>query len=134
MAEQASWREQFDARQQKEIAFAEVYARDFAHGTEGHNARLIIAKMAALLDGHDLFGPDMIEALAEYAHNSWSGWTEWMFEKWDQTHGSGETFQARWKRQLKTPYSSLSEQEKESDRKEARRILATIMVQMAIVR
>lgn len=44
------WRNNFDERQQKEIAFDEIYAAQFAHGTEGHNARLVIAKMAKLLD------------------------------------------------------------------------------------
>lgn len=45
-----SWIDNFDERQQKEIAFCELYASDFSHGTDGHNAKLIIAKMATLLD------------------------------------------------------------------------------------
>jgi hypothetical protein len=51
--ENLDWREIFDDRQQKEIALAEIYARDFAHGTTGHNALLVIAKMAAMLDKLD---------------------------------------------------------------------------------
>lgn len=39
-----------DERQHKEIAFAEVYTRDFHHGTTGHNALLLIARLALLLD------------------------------------------------------------------------------------
>jgi hypothetical protein len=69
----------------------------------------------------------VIEALAEYAHRAWAGWTEWMFEKWDQTHSSGETFQTRWKRQIVTSYAELSEVEKDSDRQEARAMIAAIV-------
>lgn len=46
-----SWESNFTEREMKEIKLAEVYARDFAHGTTGHNALMIIAKMAALLNG-----------------------------------------------------------------------------------
>lgn len=45
-----AWETHFDERQRKEIAFCLVYADDFAHGTDGHNIRLIVAKMARLLD------------------------------------------------------------------------------------
>jgi hypothetical protein len=45
-----SWLDNFDDRQNKEIVFCEVYVKDFNHGTDGHNAKLIIAKMAELLD------------------------------------------------------------------------------------
>lgn len=44
------WLEQFDERQRKEIEFALLYANQFAHGTDGHNAKIIIARMAAMLD------------------------------------------------------------------------------------
>lgn len=44
------WEQEFDERARKEITFSRLYAADFHHGTEGHNAKLIIAKMAELLD------------------------------------------------------------------------------------
>lgn len=44
------WREELDERQHKELAFAEVYASAFAHGTDGHHRLLLIAKLAHLLD------------------------------------------------------------------------------------
>lgn len=47
------WRKHFDERQQKEIDFAFVYVRDFHHGTDGHNAKLIIAKMAEILTNQE---------------------------------------------------------------------------------
>jgi hypothetical protein len=46
-----SWENHFTPREIQEIKFAEIYAKDFAHGTTGHNALMIIAKMAALLNG-----------------------------------------------------------------------------------
>jgi hypothetical protein len=44
------WRGQLDQRQNKEVDFCQLYLRDFAHGTDGHNAKIIIAKLAQLLD------------------------------------------------------------------------------------
>jgi len=44
------WIENFDERQKKEIEFAKLYADKFDHGTDGHNAKLIMAKMAKMLD------------------------------------------------------------------------------------
>lgn len=44
------WETHFDERQRKEISFCLLYADDFAHGTDGHNIRLIVAKLARLLD------------------------------------------------------------------------------------
>ena len=68
----------------------------------------------------------LVERLAALAHEQWSGWVEWMFEKWDETHASGETYQARWRRQMSTSYAELSEAEKENDRIEARKVLAVL--------
>lgn len=65
----------------------------------------------------------VIEHIADCMHQLWAGWTAWMLSNWSETHPSGERFQARWQRQMATPYSSLSEQEKESDRHVARRLL-----------
>ena len=45
-----NWLNQFDERQQKEIEFSILYLNQFEHGTDGHNAKVIIAKMAALLN------------------------------------------------------------------------------------
>lgn len=48
--ETKEWRKKFDERQLKEIDFCLLYAKDFRHGTEGHNGKMIIAKLAMLLD------------------------------------------------------------------------------------
>ncbi len=67
------------------------------------------------------------EKLANYAHHAWSGWMEYLFKKGCyNTDGSftiPKSFVERWSRQMHTPYSELSEQEKDSDRKEADEML-----------
>lgn len=79
------------------------------------------------------------EELAEYAHEAWSGWMKYMFEKgaltttWDikerrtvQTFHLPYQFVERWQRQMNTPYADLPESEKESDRAEADKMLEII--------
>lgn len=44
------WLKLFDERQVNEIHFDYFYAEKYAHGTDGHNARMIIARMTELLD------------------------------------------------------------------------------------
>lgn len=81
---------------------------------------------------------DKREQLAEYAHEAWSGWMKYQFEKMtfrpvQHIDGSSEGMWVmpawaveRWQRQMNTPYAELPESEKESDRKEADRMLAII--------
>lgn len=79
------------------------------------------------------------EALAEYAHNAWSGWMKYMFEKGNfvQRPSIGGNLTAtetvyvmpawaveRWTRQMNTAYADLTEEEKASDRKEADEMIA----------
>jgi len=45
-----NWLNNFDERQRKEIEFSIVYLNQFEHGTDGHNAKVIIAKMADMLN------------------------------------------------------------------------------------
>lgn len=44
------WKKAFDERQLKEIEFCRLYTKNFNHGTVGHNEKIIIAKLADLLD------------------------------------------------------------------------------------
>lgn len=62
----------------------------------------------------------LTERLAALAHEQWAGWTEYLLANLDDVHIQG------WRRQIATPYVELSEHEKESDRKEARRVLAVL--------
>ncbi|MCK4824813.1 hypothetical protein KA005_54180 [bacterium] len=78
----------------------------------------------------------MREKLAELCHKQWSGWMEYLFSKCEVENISdiyGSVIKQniimpawgvkRWKKQMNTPYQKLSEEEKESDRKEADRFL-----------
>ena len=68
-----------------------------------------------------------IERLAEEAHNAWSGWMRYLFEKSITNDDGTCTIPVwaveRWTRQMNTPYADLPESEKESDRTEAKRYL-----------
>lgn len=71
---------------------------------------------------------ELREALADYAHEAWSGWMEYLFSKSTPNPGGTWTMPAwaanRWLRQMETPYAELPEGEKESDRAEADKMLA----------
>lgn len=70
------------------------------------------------------------DTLAEYAHTAWSGWMEYLYAKSQRNDDGTVTIPAdlakRWWRQMNTPYDLLSDAEKESDKKEARAILALL--------
>ncbi len=73
----------------------------------------------------------LIEYLAKNAHESWSGWMRYLFSKLirDGYNGAAiipENLVERWKRQSTTAYADLPEEEKASDREEARKILQAI--------
>lgn len=45
-----TWWIDLSERERQEIEFAEIYAEDFGHGTDGHNRLNLIATLAAYLD------------------------------------------------------------------------------------
>ncbi len=57
------------------------------------------------------------ERLADLEHEQWTHWTRHLLD-----HATPENV-ARWRRQCETPYSALTESEKESDREWADRVL-----------
>jgi hypothetical protein len=63
---------------------------------------------------------DLLEQLAALEHEQWARWTEHMLNNLTPDNI------ARWQQQIATPYASLSEREKESDREWARKILALL--------
>jgi hypothetical protein len=71
-----------------------------------------------------------VEALADASHAAWSGWMEHLFGKSTDNEDGSVTIPAeqveRWKRQVATPYAELSDEEKESDREEARKYVAAL--------
>ena len=72
----------------------------------------------------------LIEELAEYAHNAWAGWMQYLFSKCerrtDMTYLVPLWAVDRWWRQMQTDYSDLPDNEKESDRVEARKMLSIV--------
>lgn len=70
------------------------------------------------------------ERLADYAHDAWSGWMKYLFGKcYVTTLGTAimpKWAVEQWHRQMNTKYADLSEEEKDSDRKEADRMLKIV--------
>lgn len=50
MTTEETWMDKLDDRSRKEVELARLYAKDFHHGTAGHNGYMLIAKLAELLD------------------------------------------------------------------------------------
>lgn len=72
---------------------------------------------------------EVLERLAALEHDQWSGWMKYMFSKCTEEDGKTiipAELVERWKRQMETPYDELPEEEKESDRVEARKVLAIV--------
>ncbi len=71
------------------------------------------------------------ERLAELCHKQWSGWMDYLFSKgtFDFPGGTWTMPQwavERWRRQAMTPYAELSQEERDSDGKEADRFIALL--------
>ena len=58
------------------------------------------------------------ERLADVEHEQWAHWTKYMLDNLTEKNI------ARWRTQIATPYSELTEKEKDSDREWADRVLA----------
>lgn len=71
------------------------------------------------------------EQVADYAHEAWAGWIRYMFglalHNADGTLTLPAQSVERWTRQASTPYADLPEDEKASDRREARKILDIVI-------
>lgn len=79
-------------------------------------------------------GVEVRENLAKLCHAQWSGWMKYLFSKSEILENGDKGDMAvipewavqRWKRQMETSYENLTDAEKDSDRKEADRILKII--------
>lgn len=67
---------------------------------------------------------DLIEKLADIEHQRWSDWQKYLHKVYEDR--KLDEFIPRWERQIKTPYSELSEEEKQSDRDQVERYLPII--------
>lgn len=72
----------------------------------------------------------LLEELADVEHERWSHWQRYVHSKCERTADGALVIPAhlvdRWETQMNTPYSALSEEEKESDREQVRRYLPII--------
>lgn len=84
----------------------------------------------ALLEGVAMAENDLIEALSAAEHASWARWMKYLFSMCTHLPDGRLVIPGhlvvRWERQSMTDYADLSEQEKESDRKEVAHILPII--------
>ena len=72
---------------------------------------------------------DIREKIADLQHDQWVGWMKYLFSKCyfkDGCYVIPQWAQARWSRQMETPYNELPLDERDSDRKEADKVLALI--------
>jgi hypothetical protein len=72
----------------------------------------------------------LIEKLANVEHERWSHWQRYLHSKCERNSDGSLVIPAnlveQWESQMSTPYSVLSESEKESDREQVRRYLPII--------
>ena len=72
----------------------------------------------------------LMERLADVEHERWSHWQRYLHSKCERVGDGSLVIPAqlveRWESQMNTPYSALSEKEKESDREQVRRYLPII--------
>jgi len=69
---------------------------------------------------------EFIEKGADLEHDRWAKWQAYLFSKSEWTKDGyliPKKLCERWQRQIDTPYEKLSEEEKESDRKEVRKYI-----------
>ena len=59
----------------------------------------------------------LVEEIAPFEHKQWAHWTKYMLDNLTEENI------ARWRKQIDTEYKDLSEEEKESDRVWARKLL-----------
>ncbi len=76
------------------------------------------------------------EKLAAIEHERWADWQKWCHKVLRENNPSPEQgdILERWDRQIETPYSELSEREKDSDREQVDRYLPLIQAEIVKAR
>lgn len=78
---------------------------------------------------------ELREQLADVQHAIWAHWMRWQFTcgqfNEDETWTMPAVKVQRWQRQMNTPYAELTDQERESDREQADKVLAVLEQQRA---
>lgn len=70
---------------------------------------------------------NVLEQASSIQHDIWAHWMTYLLEVSSENEDGSVTIPAshveRWKRQIRTPYESLSEEERASDREQALKLL-----------
>jgi hypothetical protein len=79
---------------------------------------------------------ELVEVLAAVEHERWCHWQRFMHGKCIRQGDEGDLLipadlVKRWEKQINTPYSQLSNKEKESDREQVRRYLPLIIATLS---
>lgn len=78
---------------------------------------------------------DLLEQLAAIEHERWSHWQRYMHEKAHRNADGSLTIPAtlvdRWERLMHTPYSNLTDEERESDREQVQRYITILQLRLA---
>jgi len=79
---------------------------------------------------------EIMEKLADIEHQRWADWQKWCHKILRENCPSPELEKVlkRWDKQIATPYSELSEKEKESDREQVRRYLPILSQTLTQIR
>jgi len=75
---------------------------------------------------------ELLETLASIEHERWSHWQRYMHSKCVPQGNNGallipDVLVKQWEKQISTPYSDLTDEEKESDREQVRKYLPLIV-------
>ena len=78
---------------------------------------------------------ELEEVLAKVQHEIWSHWMKYLFSLCPEVEGSvmetryiPHDLVERWTYQMNTPYSELSEKEKDSDRDQAKKVIDALVI------
>lgn len=80
---------------------------------------------------------ELVEKLAEIEHSRWSHWQRYVHGKCERRSDGSlvipRELAERWQRQLETPYSDLTDAEKQSDRDQVQHYLPILLKALDVV-
>lgn len=72
---------------------------------------------------------ELLEKLADLEHRRWSHWQEYLHGRLTNLNGTlvmSPKYRSHLERQINTPYSKLTEKEKDSDREEVKKFICCL--------
>lgn len=118
-----------------EVYKDEALIADNSH-SPGEESREEAIRMAKRKIDLKTVGSQLREDLANTQHEIWAHWMKYLFQCCQLNEDGSMTIPAdkvsRWKRQIETAYSQLSDSEKESDRHQADKVLDILSKQESV--